>query len=137
MIRAPRARRLREMSGGEEPTAGIISSGVLLSIILEEIHMTPEGKVKHKIKLVLDSYGAYYHMPVLNGMGKPSLDFVCCYRGRFFAIEAKGAGQSMTLRQEATQAEMEKAGATVFKVSNKEEMMVVVNWIEGIKNERD
>lgn len=78
---------------------------------------TPESKVKEAVKKLLKERGAYYHMPVQNGMGKPSLDFVGCYRGKFFAIETKAAGKKPTLRQQATIAEMEAAGAAVFVVA--------------------
>ena len=60
---------------------------------------TPEGKVKDQIKSVLNKFGIYYFMPVQNGMGKPGLDFYCCYRGKFIAIEAKAPGKKPTPRQ--------------------------------------
>lgn len=50
---------------------------------------TPEGKVKKEIKAFLESIGAWYFMPVQTGYGRRTLDFLGCYRGRFFAIEAK------------------------------------------------
>lgn len=78
--------------------------------------MTPEGKVKEKIKQVLREHGAYYHMPVQNGMGKPSLDFIGCVNGRFLAVEAKAERGSLTLRQKATIADMEAAGAFVLVI---------------------
>lgn len=78
--------------------------------------MTPEGKVKEKIKQVLREHGAYYHMPVQNGMGKPSLDFIGCINGRFLAVEAKAERGSLTLRQKATIADMEAAGAFVLVI---------------------
>lgn len=78
--------------------------------------MTPEGKVKEKVKKVLKEFGAYYHMPVQNGMGKPSLDFICCHKGRFLAIETKAEKGKLTLRQEATIDEMQKAGAITLVI---------------------
>ena len=97
--------------------------------------MTPEGKVKSKVDQVLKHFGAYYHKPVVNGMGKPSLDYVCCYRGRFFSIETKAPGKDLTTRQEVTKSEMESAGGAVFKVSCKEELEVVIEWIQGVGND--
>ena len=82
---------------------------------------TPEGKVKKIIKDVLKDMGAYYHMPVQNGMGKPSLDFICCVRGKFVAIEAKAKGGHTTLRQKLTLKEMEKAGAFTLLVTGEED----------------
>lgn len=77
---------------------------------------TPEGKVKDKVKKALKEAGAYYHMPVQNGMGKPSLDFVCCHKGRFLAIETKTEKGDLTLRQKMTMDEMQKAGAVVLVI---------------------
>ena len=75
---------------------------------------TPEGKVKDAIKKELARAGAYYFMPVQNGMGKPSVDFLVCSRGRFIAIEAKAPGRSPTPRQLLTLEEIkESGGATV------------------------
>lgn len=93
--------------------------------------MTPEGKVKQKIREVLKIFGCYQHAPVLNGMGKPSLDFIGCHKGRFFAVEAKAPGKNLTIRQEQTKAEIEAAGGTVFKVSNKQEIEVMIGWLEN------
>lgn len=76
--------------------------------------MTPEGKVKEGIKKELKRIGAYYHMPVQNGMGKPTVDFQCCYRGRAFLIEAKAPGGKLTVRQEMTFAEFRAAGGATF-----------------------
>ena len=42
--------------------------------------MTPEGKVKKKIKEVLDEYGVYYFMPVQHGYGPRGVDFHCVMR---------------------------------------------------------
>ena len=86
---------------------------------------TPEGKVKDAIKIVLKRMGAYYHMPVQNGMGKPSLDFICCIRGRFVAIEAKAYGGHTTLRQELTIKEMREAGAVAIIVEGVEQAKVL------------
>lgn len=90
---------------------------------------TPEGKVKSKIKRALDhlrekGFPIYYHMPVQNGMGKPTLDFICCINGHYVGIEAKAPGKKPTERQEATMAEIRAAeGTTItFDGSNPEEL---------------
>lgn len=95
--------------------------------------MTPEGKVKEKIKKLLKEFGAYYHMPVQNGMGKPSLDFVCCHKGRFLAIEAKTEKGHLTARQQATIDEMQKAGAIVLVIrgeSDGETFAILRSYLE-------
>jgi hypothetical protein len=53
---------------------------------------TPEGSVKLKIKEYLNSLAPalWYWMPVNMGYGITGIpDFVGCYKGRFFTIEAK------------------------------------------------
>lgn len=57
--------------------------------------MTPEGKVKQKVKKYLTEMGAYYAMPATGGYGLSGTpDFLVCYRGRFAAIECK-AGKNV------------------------------------------
>ena len=84
--------------------------------------MTPEGKVKEQVKKLLKQYGAYYHMPVMNGMGAPTLDFIVCCNGVFLAVETKAPGKKPTPRQQITITDMKRAGASVFVVSNDEEL---------------
>lgn len=92
--------------------------------------MTPEGKVKDKIKAVFKRCGVYYHMPVQNGMGEPTLDFVACVNGRFFAVEAKAPGKKPSQRQQITMDKMASSGAYVFMVSNDEELAVLEATIQ-------
>jgi hypothetical protein len=62
---------------------------------------TPEAKVKKAIRAVLDTYGAYYVMPVTGGFGNSGApDFLVCYRGWFIGLEAKaGKGKPTALQQ--------------------------------------
>ena len=90
---------------------------------------TPEGKVKDKVKKLLKLHGAYWHMVVQNGMGAPSLDFVGCHKGLFYAIETKAGNKQMTPRQEATAAEMRKANGKVFLVNEVEGLPDLENWL--------
>ena len=78
--------------------------------------MTPEGKVKEKVKAIIKAYKphVYSHWPVLNGMGAPTLDCVGCANGEYFAVETKADGKALTPRQLVTLEEMRKAGARVF-----------------------
>lgn len=81
---------------------------------------TPEGRTKASIKKVLSVAKAYYHCPVQNGMGKPSLDFIVCHNGRFAAIEAKAPGKHPTPRQEGTIHEINSAKGAVFVIDGDE-----------------
>lgn len=91
--------------------------------------MTPEGKIKQKVKALLLKYGAYYHMPVQNGMGAPSLDFVGCHNGRFFGIETKPGKKQPTPRQTQTMANMSAAGGMVLLVNELEGWDVLEKWL--------
>lgn len=82
--------------------------------------MTPEGKVKAKVKEILKKHNVYWHCPVQNGMGAPSLDFVCCHRGRYLAIETKAPGKTPTIRQEITISEIRDAHGKVLVIDGEE-----------------
>ena len=73
-----------------------------------------ESFVKMRVKKLLAKYGAYMFMPVQSGYGAAGLDFYCCHRGRFFAIETKRPGKHLTPRQELIKEAIEKSGGTVF-----------------------
>lgn len=90
---------------------------------------TPEGAVKDKVKKLFNKYGAYYHMPVQNGMGAPTLDFIACVLGYFFAVETKAPGKHPTPRQQVTMAEMQLSGGFVFVVSCTAELAVLEEWM--------
>lgn len=94
--------------------------------------MTPEGKVKEKVKKVLKAYGAYWHCPVQNGMGSPSLDFVGCINKLYFAIETKAGNKQPTPRQETTIKEMQAVGAKVFVVNEFTGIQDLEAWLKGI-----
>lgn len=93
---------------------------------------TPEGKVKAKVKELLKQFGAYYHMPVMNGMGAPSLDFVCCLKGKYFAIETKAGNKKPTPRQEATMHEIQRAGGKCFLINEVEGMESLEIWMKEV-----
>ena len=55
---------------------------------------TPESKVKAAIRAWLKARGIYYAMPIGTGYGSSGVpDFLCCWNGRFLAIEAKAPGK--------------------------------------------
>ena len=91
--------------------------------------MTPEGKVKDFIKKFLLKHNAYYYMPVSNGMGAPTLDFICVYAGRAFFIEAKAPGKKPTPRQLAFIKDMETYNAPSFVVSDTSHLQPIEEWI--------
>ena len=81
---------------------------------------TPEGRVKDYVKAMLKEFApqVYYHMPVQNGMGSPTLDFICCGYGQYFGIETKAPGKKPTPRQEVTIRQIKDAGGHVFVIDS-------------------
>ena len=93
---------------------------------------TPEAKVKDSIKKELDGRGfwragsarppevvGWYYMPVSNGMGVHGIpDFVCCWLGRFFGIEAKAPGGSPTPNQLKRHDEIREANGEVLVIDD-------------------
>lgn len=87
--------------------------------------MTPEGKVKAKVKKTLDMMGAYYFMPTTGGYGRSGIpDIIGCLNGLFFAIECKGKGGTTTALQNRELAKICVAGglALVINESNVEDL---------------
>jgi len=93
---------------------------------------TPESRIKEEVKKLLKEYGVYRFMPVQTGMGAPGLDFFCCHRGRFFAIETKAPGGKPTVRQEKTMEEIEDAGGATFVVAGPEDLHLLDLWLQAI-----
>ena len=90
---------------------------------------TPEAVVKAQVKKLLTEHGAYYHMPVQNGMGAPSLDFICCHRGCYFGIETKAGNKKPTPRQENTMNQIRLAGGLAFLVNEVEGLDELREWL--------
>ena len=94
--------------------------------------MTEEGKVKAVInKILLQAKNVWWFMPVQNGMGKATLDYIGAHYGHAFAIEAKAPGKAPTPRQENTIREMRAAGVAVFIVDGTERYPIdpLVRWL--------
>jgi len=92
---------------------------------------TPEGRVKNAVKKLLKAYGCYYHMPVVRGFGKRTLDFIGCHRGRFFAVETKAFNKEMTDQQADIATEMRAAGAAVFRINAESGLDDLETWLES------
>jgi hypothetical protein len=72
--------------------------------------MTPEGYIKKQIRDWLHEHGAYVFSPVQQGYGASTLDILCCWEGKFVAIEVKAQGKKPTDRQLAIMAQIIAAG---------------------------
>ena len=79
--------------------------------------MTPEGKVKQKVKTVLKELGAYYTMPMGTGFSSSGApDFIGCLRGRFFGVECKAGGNKPTALQLKHLDDIRKAGGIALVI---------------------
>lgn len=79
---------------------------------------TPEAKVKTAVKKILDSLNIYHFSPFQAGMGRAGIpDIICCYEGRFVAIECKaGKGKTTALQDREINA-IQEAGGTAWVVN--------------------
>lgn len=81
--------------------------------------MTPEGKIKAKIRKMLKGFGPsiWSYMPVQGRWSKRALDYIVCANGWFVSIEAKkNATAPLTPMQEITRSLVEEAGGLVLVV---------------------
>ena len=79
--------------------------------------LTPEARVKDKIKKILKANNIYYAMPHGAGYGDAGVpDFLCCWKGNFLAIEAKANGGKPTALQQKNLDDIEKAQGLAWVV---------------------
>lgn len=81
--------------------------------------MTPEAKVKKRVRKVLDELSnAYYVMPVTGGYGNSGApDFIVCYKGKFFGIECKAGDNKPTALQYKNLLWIQNSGGTALVVN--------------------
>jgi Holliday junction resolvase len=96
--------------------------------------MTPEGKVKKKLKEILDAYGVYHFPPATGGYGKSGVpDIVGCYKGYFFGIECKaGKGKTTALQDMQLQAIRDAGGISM--VVNEDNLHEVHTMLQLVKD---
>lgn len=98
---------------------------------------TPEGKVKDKVKKVLKQFGAYWHCPVQNGLGAPSLDFIGCFHGMYYGIETKAGNKQPTPRQTSTMQDIEAAGGKTFLINEVTGTTELEAWCSCLQVDKD
>ncbi len=93
--------------------------------------MTPEAKVKAKIKTILKANNVYYAMPIGTGYGSSGVpDFLCCVNGKFVAIEAKAGKGVATALQLKNLGEINKAGGYTCIINETN-----LNYLEAVIKE--
>ena len=94
--------------------------------------MTPEAKVKNKIKKILDSVGCYYFFPQTGGYGRSGVpDIIVCHKGKFIAIECKAGKGQLTALQKYNIDRINSNGglAIVINESNIESLLTLVKEV--------
>ena len=77
--------------------------------------MTPESKVKAKVKKLLDELHIYYFFPPAYGYGRAVIpDVIGCFMGLFVAVECKAGKGKLTALQELEIAKIKEAGGFTF-----------------------
>ena len=95
--------------------------------------MTPEGKVKKKVKEYLQSIGAWFYMPVSNGMGRVGCpDILVCYKGLFMAFETKAPGKikNVTANQQREIDGIQRANGLAHVVDDVEQVKSLLDTYE-------
>ena len=96
--------------------------------------MTPEAKVKKKVKEELDKMGVYHFSPMQNGMGRAGIpDIIGCFDGQFIAIECKAGKGTTTALQERELTRIQNAGgyALVVNETNINQLQEITEWIRN------
>lgn len=86
---------------------------------------TPEGKVKAAVKAWLKARGIWFCMPMGTGYGNSGVpDFICCWNGRFLAIETKAPGKrsNTTVMQDNQIMGIHRANGMVVVVDSVEQL---------------
>ena len=95
--------------------------------------LTPEAKVKKKVKEELDRMGVYHFSPMQNGMGRAGIpDIIGCLDGQFIAIECKAGRGTTTALQERELTRIQNAGgyAIVVNETNITQLKEISEWIK-------
>jgi hypothetical protein len=93
---------------------------------------TPEGKVKAAVRKLLVEFGVYYFSPAANGFGRAGIpDIICCFGGRFIAIECKAGKGVTTALQDRELAAIRTAGGMTMVVNetNIQELREKLQWM--------
>ena len=94
--------------------------------------MTPEGKVKKRVKAILDEQQVYHFSPMQNGMGRAGIpDIIGCLEGKFIAIECKaGKGKTTALQERELNRILNAGGyALVVNEENINQLWEIKTWL--------
>lgn len=100
--------------------------------------LTPEGKIKAKVKRVLSRHKRIVdgYWPVPCGYGENWLDFVGLMNsGHFLAIETKKPGGKLTSRQKNTIARIQAKHGYVFVIASDEDVEELERFLKSFHEE--
>jgi hypothetical protein len=91
--------------------------------------MTPEAKVKASVVKLLKKHNIYYFFPATHGFGRSGVpDIICCFDGKFLALEIKAGNNQPTALQEREMDRIFDAGGSAY-VINEDEVAKLDEWI--------
>lgn len=97
---------------------------------------TPEGKVKARVRAIINKHPSIYSFwPVPSGYGESSVDCILCLRGRFIGVEVKAPGKRPTARQQTMLERISTAGGQALVVGTDEELELLDATLNAIANE--
>ena len=93
------------------------------------VALTPEAKVKAKVRRLLEAASVYYFMPATGGYGRSGVpDIVGCCDGKFFAIECKAGKGKTTALQDNELRKIKEAGGIALVINEDNIMDVSLIW---------
>lgn len=96
--------------------------------------MTPEGRVKEKVKQIFAEMGVMYFMPVGSMYGRGGVaDFIACLRGYFVAVETKATDKAKPTKLQAkfiSDVRMARGIVLVIHPGNYDELRQVLKTIQ-------
>ena len=90
-----------------------------------------ENKIKQYLKTVEDLYFFKEHGGLYGTAGVP--DIICCYKGRFIALEVKAPDGKATALQDATIRRIIGAGGIARIVRSLEEVKSIIGGVDETK----
>ena len=94
--------------------------------------LTPEAKVKARLRKYLTQLGIYHFMPPANGFGRAGIpDIIGCFNGQFVAFECKaGKGKTTALQDlELEKIRQAKGFAYVVNENNIQDLKELLIWM--------
>jgi len=93
-----------------------------------------EDKLQKDMANLLTHRGVYWDRPPMNKRSRAKLgraDFICGYRKRFLALEAKAGTRKQTPEQVKDQASVERSGCQYYVIHNCDQVKAILDQIDA------